>query len=74
MLTYGGLQYDTCCYAFRIIGGRAFQSLEPQRLAPQYNNNIYVQILLKGIGAAANGDPVSTIQSYLPGLYNIFKN
>ncbi|NDH09667.1 MAG: LPS-assembly protein LptD [Gammaproteobacteria bacterium] len=74
MLTYGGVQYDTCCYAFRLIGGRAFQSLEPQRLAPQYNNNIYVQILLKGIGAAANGDPVSTIQSYLPGLYNIFKN
>ena len=74
MLTYGGLQYDTCCYAFRIIGGRAFQSLEPQTLAPQYNNNIYFQVLLKGIGAAANGDPVSTIQSYLPGLYNIFKN
>ncbi len=74
MLTYGGVQYDTCCYAFRLIGGRAFQSLEPQTLAPQYNNNIYFQFLLKGIGAAANGDPVSTIQSYLPGLYNIFKN
>jgi LPS-assembly protein len=74
MLTYGGLQYDTCCYAFRLMGGRAFQSLEPQTLAPQYNNNVYFQILLKGIGAAANGDPVSTIQSYLPGLYNIFKN
>lgn len=74
MLTFGGVQYDSCCWAFRLLGGRVFQSLAPETLAPQYNNNIYFQILLKGIGSAANSDPAATIQTYLPGLYNIFKN
>jgi len=73
MLLFGGLQYDSCCWAVRLLGGRAFQSLNPQTLQPQYNNNIYFQILLKGLGSAANSDPAMTIQSYLPGLYNVFK-
>jgi len=74
MLTFGGVQYDSCCWAFRFLGGRVFQSLAPQTLNPQYNNNIYFQILLKGLGSAANSDPAATIQTYLPGLYNIFKH
>jgi LPS-assembly protein len=74
MMVLGGLQYDSCCWAFRFIGGRTFQSLEPQTLQPQYNNNIYFQILLKGLGSASNSDPSSTLQTYLPGLYNVFKN
>ncbi len=74
MLSFGGVQYDSCCWAFRFMGGRVFQSLEPQTLTPQYNNNIYFQVLLKGIGSAANNDPAATIQTYLPGLYNIFKH
>ncbi len=74
MMMLGGIQYDSCCWAMRFIGGRAFQSLQPQTLEPQYNNNIYFQILLKGLGSASNSDPSSTLQSYLPGLYNIFKH
>ncbi len=74
MMMLGGLQYDSCCWAFRFLGGRAFQSLEPQTLQPQYNNNVYFQILLKGLGSASNSDPSSTLQTYLPGLYNVFKH
>ena len=74
MVMFGGIQYDSCCWAFRLMGGRTFQSLEPQTLQPQYNNSIYFQVLLKGIGSAANSDPATTIQTYLPGLYNIFKH
>ena len=73
MLLFGGIQYDSCCWAVRLLGGRAFQSLDPQTLQPRYNNNVYFQILLKGLGSAANSDPAMTIQSYLPGLYNVFK-
>lgn len=73
MLLFGGLQYDNCCWAVRLLGGRTFQSLEPQTLQPQYNNNVYFQVLLKGLGSASNSDPAMTIQSYLPGLYNVFK-
>lgn len=72
MLTFFGLQYDSCCWAARLIGGRTFKSLGIDSLSPQYNNNVYFQVLLKGLGSVANSDPASTIQSYLPGYPNIF--
>ena len=68
-----GLQYDTCCWAARLLGGRTFQSLSVDSSTPQYNNNVYIQILLKGLGSVANSDPSSIIQSYLPGYVNLFK-
>jgi LPS-assembly protein len=72
MMTFLGLQYDSCCWAMRLIGGRTFQSISPNTLLPQYNNNIYFQILLKGLGSVASSDPASVIGSYLPGYTNIF--
>jgi LPS-assembly protein len=72
MMTFAGLQYDTCCWAFRLLGGHAFQSLSPGALTPQYNNNVYFQVLLKGLGSAALSDPASTIQTYLPGYPDLF--
>ncbi len=67
MLSFIGLQYDTCCWAVRLMGGRAFDSLSNTTVSPKYNNNVYVQIVLKGLGSVGVTDPASTIQSYLPG-------
>ena len=72
MMTFMGLQYDNCCWAMRLMGGRAFKSLDPDTLLPQYNNNVYFQITLKGLGSVASSDPASTISSYLPGYRNLF--
>lgn len=72
MLTFFGVQYDSCCWAARLIGGRTFKSLSIDSQRPQYNNNVYFQILLKGLGSVATSDPATTIQSYLPGYPNIF--
>ncbi len=72
MMAFLGMQYDTCCWALRLMGGRAFQSLSPDTLLPQYNNNIYLQIMLKGLGSVASSDPASIITSYLPGYQNMF--
>jgi LPS-assembly protein len=72
MMGFLGVQYDTCCWAMRLMGGRIFQNLSPTTLAPQYNNNVYFQILLKGLGSVASTDPASTISTYLPGYRNIF--
>lgn len=72
MLTFFGLQYDSCCWAARIIGGRTFKSLSVDSLTPTYNNNVYFQILLKGLGSASSSDPASTIGTYLPGYPNLF--
>ncbi len=72
MMTFLGLQYDNCCWAMRLIGGSTFKSLSPDSLTPQYTNNVYFQILLKGLGSVASSDPASTISSYLPGYQNMF--
>ncbi len=72
MLTFLGLQYDSCCWAARVIGGRQFKSLGIDSQLPTYNNNIYFQILLKGLGSASSSDPASTIGTYLPGYPNLF--
>jgi LPS-assembly protein len=72
MNTFLGVQYDSCCWAFRVLGGRTFKSLSPTTLSPQYNNNVYLQFLLKGLGSVASTDPASTIRTYLPGYQDIF--
>lgn len=74
MMYFLGLQYDTCCWAARLLGGRTFRSLTSDTLSPQYNNNVYFQVLLKGLGSAATSDPATIIQSYLPGYVNIFQH
>ena len=72
MMSLLGLQYDNCCWAMRLVGGRTFRNLSQDNGNPQYNNNFYLQILLKGLGTAANADPATTINTYLPGYKNMF--
>lgn len=71
MMSLAGIQYDSCCWAFRLVGGRVFQSLNSQA-RPEYNNNIYLQFLLKGLGTAEYSDPASTITTFIPGFVDSF--
>lgn len=71
MTTFLGLQYDSCCWAVRLLGGRTFRSLDSQ-LRPRYNNNVYLQVLLKGLGSVGNSDPSSTIHTFIPGYVDSF--
>lgn len=71
MMSLVGIQYDSCCWATRLVGGRVFQSLDSQT-RPQYNNNIYLQVLLKGLGSVGNSDPISAIHAYIPGYVDSF--
>lgn len=60
-----GLQYDTCCWAVRLVGGRAFTNL--MNNSPQYHNEFYIQFALKGIGDIGSGNPnslLNTISGY----------
>lgn len=56
-----GLQYDTCCWAVRLVGGRAFTNLANNR--PQYNNELYIQFALKGLGNISSGNPSGLLSS-----------
>lgn len=71
MMSFLGVQYDNCCWALRLIGGRAFRSLDSQA-RPVYNNNVYIQILLKGLGSVGNSDPGSRIRTFIPGYVDRF--
>lgn len=73
MVAFLGLQYDSCCWAARLIGGRTFKSLGTDSLSPEYNNNIYFQIVLKGLGSVATSNPVKIISTYFPNYPNLFK-
>ncbi|MDP3558877.1 MAG: LPS assembly protein LptD [Legionellaceae bacterium] len=72
MLSLLGLQYDSCCWAFRLMGGQTFQSLDNGG-APQYNNNVYVQLLLKGLGSVGSSDAGRALQTFIPGYVDPFR-
>lgn len=67
-----GVQYDDCCWAARLIGGKVYRSINAQ-LQPDYTTSLYFQILLKGLGTVAISDPTKTIQTYIPGYQDTFK-
>ncbi len=71
MMSLLGVQYDSCCWAMRLLGGRTFKSLNAQ-FEPQYNNNVYFQILLKGLGSVATSDPYNLLSTYIPGYTDPF--
>jgi len=71
MLSLFGVQYDNCCWAVRVLWGQTYKSLDAG-FTPQYNNNVYVQILLKGLGSVANSDPSSILGTYVPGYSDPF--
>lgn len=71
MMSLLGMQYDNCCWAVRVLGGRTFKNLNAS-FEPQYNNNVYLQILLKGLGSVANSDPGSILHTYIPGYNDPF--
>ncbi|MDX1836383.1 LPS assembly protein LptD [Legionella taurinensis] len=71
MLSFLGVQYDNCCWAVRLVGGRSFQSLN-NTLEPQYNNHVYLQFLLKGLGSLGYSDPIGMIRTYLPSYVDTF--
>lgn len=73
MLTFLGLEYDNCCWAMRLMGGRTFSNLNSVQ-RPQYNNHVFVQFLLKGLGSVSSSDPASAIRTYITGYRDKFHN
>lgn len=73
MMSLFGLQYDSCCWAMRLLGGRTFKNLNAG-FEPQYNDNIYLQVLLKGLGSVANSNPSNVLSTYIPGYNDPFSH
>lgn len=73
MMGLFGIQYDSCCWGARAIGGRTFQSL-PTQATPKYVNSVFFQIFLKGLGSVGTSDPTSVLRTYLPGYIDTFRS
>lgn len=59
-----GIQYDTCCWAARFVGGRTFVGPAPNnRNSLQYSDQFYIQFSLKGLGDIGTGQPDSLLNS-----------
>jgi LPS-assembly protein len=68
-----GLQYDSCCWAFRIVAGRTFFALN-QNSSPIFNNVVYFQIQLKGLSTVGISDITSFLTSNIPGYTDNFQS
>jgi len=68
-----GLQYDSCCWAIRLVTGRVFTHLNSNNTS-QYNTQFYVQVALKGLGTVpvTGGDPNQLLTSSISGYQNNF--
>ena len=67
-----GLQYDTCCWTVRLVGGKAFTGFDPNNNnAATYNKEAYIQFSLKGLGDIGSGSPAGLL-SGIPGYKSQF--
>lgn len=68
-----GLQYDSCCWAFRVVAGRTFYALN-QNSSPIFTNIIYFQWQLKGLSTVGISDITSFLTSNIPGYMDNFQS
>lgn len=68
-----GLQYDSCCWAFRIVAGRTYYALD-QASNPVFNNVVYFQIQLKGLSTVGISDITSFLSNNIPGYADNFQS
>jgi len=66
-----GLQYDSCCWAAQFVAGRTLTGVQETR--PQYSNQFYFQVILKGLGTFnPRGDPTAALRNNISGYNSRF--
>lgn len=68
-----GLQYDSCCWAFRVVAGRTFFALN-QNNGPLFNNVVYLQFQLKGLSTVGISDITNFLTNNIPGYTDNFQS
>ena len=72
---YGGVQYDTCCWTFRVIASRSFYKTDTNSDGSPNNifkNVYYIQLQLKSLGNIGNS-PSALLGNTLSGFADPFK-
>jgi LPS-assembly protein len=66
-----GIQYDSCCWAIRLLGDRHLQSVDIAN-RPSYAKAVYLQFTFKGLGTLGNTDPSAVLMNTIPGYVDSF--
>lgn len=67
----GGLQYDSCCWALRVVASRQFTFLSTNN-SPQYDTRYYIEWLFKGLSSIGYNSASSLLESKIPGYNGSF--
>jgi len=67
-----GVQYDSCCWALRVVAGREFVQVNPDNNRLQYNTLFFIQFALKGLGNLETDDPTQLLASSVSGYHTQF--
>ncbi len=67
-----GVEYDSCCWAIRLIDSEQYIGLQTNSTAPLYDNQVSLQFLLRGLAASGWGAPSSLLQYVIPGYNDTF--
>lgn len=67
----GGIEYNSCCWALRLIGARTFIGVSPHNNYA-FENVFYIQFDLKGLGTVDNNDPSQLLTQSITGYKDSF--
>lgn len=71
-----GLQYDSCCWAVRVLGAKRFLGFESNGTSPKYDPGVYVQFELTGLTtqgfSSGRTSAIDVMQYTLPGYTDNF--
>ncbi len=68
-----GLEYDSCCWAARVVAGRSYTSLN-QNGGPMFNSAVYLQWQFKGLGTVGMQNPATLLTSNVSGYQDNFQS
>lgn len=66
-----GLQYDSSCWAIRMIGSHYFNNFD-EEANPEFKQEYYLQFLFKGLGTVGSANPSGLLNSGIHGYTDPF--
>jgi len=72
-----GVQYNSCCWALRVLTTRRFIGVAPDNVTRQFDQVVYLQFLLKGLtsigtSTEGSGSPDDILAYVIPGYQDNF--
>ncbi len=67
-----GFEYDTCCWAARVVDSEQYLGFKSDGVTPFYDNQVSVEFSLRGLVASGWGSNTAMLQYTIPGYQDTF--